>query len=297
MKRYFCVFVLLMLFLLTACKDDSLSVTSDGESVAASDLAAAGCVHEPVNDPRVEPTCTEPGQTEGTHCALCGEVLSGHTEIPAAGHMPETAERQEPTCTAPGFVGEVRCTVCGEVLEEEQTLPVLGHTTENGRCTRCGQYIGGVWETRYYVDQFDQPTEDWYISCRAVGKFSNSATVDDELEAQVLADSTGDITFFLYEYGSYQVKNHSSGDWQEYVVTMRSAAGDLRMTGAMYAGGDRIFLDAVYVPSVLEALRGEGTVMFHIVPVEAYVTETEYLFSVEASNFADEYGRMTGADV
>lgn len=78
---------------------------------------------------------------------------------------------------------------------------------------------------------------------------------------------------------------------------MRSAAGDLRMTGAMYAGGDRIFLDAVYVPSVLEALRGEGTVMFHIVPVEAYVTETEYLFSVEASNFADEYGRMTGADV
>ena len=97
MKRYFCVFVLLMLFLLTACKDDSLSVTSDGESVAASDLAAAGCVHEPVNDPRVEPTCTEPGQTEGTHCALCGEVLSGHTEIPADGRIQEAAGRQVPT--------------------------------------------------------------------------------------------------------------------------------------------------------------------------------------------------------
>lgn len=191
MKRYFCVFVLLMLFLLTACKDDSLSVTSDGESVAASDLAAAGCVHEPVNDPRSSRPAPSRGRPRGRTARSAARFCPDIREIPAAGHMPETAERQEPTCTAPGFVGEVRCTVCGEVLEEEQTLPVLGHTTENGRCTRCGQYIGGVWETRYYVDQFDQPTEDWYISCRAVGKFSNSATVDDELEAQVSADSTG----------------------------------------------------------------------------------------------------------
>ena len=49
--------------------------------------------------------------------------------------------------------------------------------------------------------------------------------------------------------------------------------------------------------AVLEALRGEGTVLFHIVPIEAWVTETEYLFSVEPSNFASEYGRMMGAEV
>ena len=184
------------------------------------------------------------------------------------------------------------------MLAEEKTLPALGHTTDNGRCTRCGEQIGGIWSTYYYVDKFDQPTDAWYVSTKKffVGKFSNSAVTDDTLYAAVLADAAK-VTIFLYEYGSHRVKNYSSQDWDEYIITMRTDDGDFELTGAIPPAGDRIIIDKPYTSAVLEALRGEGTVLFHIVPVKAWVTETEYLFSVEPSNFASEYGRMTGAEV
>ena len=251
-----------------------------------------------MTDPRAAPTCTEPGRTEGTHCARCGAVLTAQEEIPAAGHKPSAVERREPTCTEDGFEGESKCSVCGEVLAEARTLPALGHTTDNGKCTRCGEQIGGIWSTYYYVDKFDQPTDEWFVSTENyfVGKFSNSAAVNETLYAAVFADAAN-VTIFLYEYGSHQVKNYSAQDWDEYIITMRTDDGDFELTGAIPPAGDRIIIDELYTSAVLEALRGEGTVLFHFVPVKAWVTETEYLFSVEPSNFASEYGRMTGAEV
>ena len=42
--------------------------------------------HTTVTDAAVEPTCTETGLTEGSHCSVCGEVLVAQTEVPAKGH-------------------------------------------------------------------------------------------------------------------------------------------------------------------------------------------------------------------
>ncbi len=42
--------------------------------------------HVPVIDEGVDPTCEEPGLTEGSHCAICDEVLTTGDEIPALGH-------------------------------------------------------------------------------------------------------------------------------------------------------------------------------------------------------------------
>ena len=43
----------------------------------------------------------------------------------------------------------------------------------------------GIWEKRAYVDEFDLPTDEYYISNKEpiVGKFSNSATTDSPLYA------------------------------------------------------------------------------------------------------------------
>ena len=42
--------------------------------------------HTVVTDAAVKPTCTQPGKTEGSHCAACGLVLTEQKEIPALGH-------------------------------------------------------------------------------------------------------------------------------------------------------------------------------------------------------------------
>ena len=52
------------------------------ETFESGELAA----HTAVTDPAVEPTCTAPGLTEGSHCSACGEVLEEQQEIEAKGH-------------------------------------------------------------------------------------------------------------------------------------------------------------------------------------------------------------------
>ena len=42
--------------------------------------------HVPVADSAVAPTCIREGETAGTHCSRCGDVLSGHEKIAALGH-------------------------------------------------------------------------------------------------------------------------------------------------------------------------------------------------------------------
>ena len=53
--------------------------------------------HTEVIDAAVEPTCTEPGKTEGKHCSVCNEVLVKQEVVAAKGHTYENGV----------------CTVCG----------------------------------------------------------------------------------------------------------------------------------------------------------------------------------------
>ena len=43
--------------------------------------------HMEVEDPAVDPTCTEPGKTAGSHCSICGEVIIAQETVPATGHQ------------------------------------------------------------------------------------------------------------------------------------------------------------------------------------------------------------------
>ena len=142
------------------------------------------------------------------------------------------------------------------------------------------------WILKYYVDEFDQPTSDWYItnSQLITGKFSNSATTNSKLTVRVLIDS-GDICFMLYEYGRSQVKNSYSKN-KYYDIRMKDTDGaEHELEGGIVSGGDRIaFLEASR-QKVLTALKKPGTVSFYI--VESDRTTTNYLFSLETSNLGE----------
>ena len=82
--------------------------------------------HTIVNDPYVAPTCTQPGHTAGSHCSVCGEVIVATQPI-AAGHTIVEDPAVAPTCTQPGHTAGSHCSVCGEVIVATQPI-AAGHT-------------------------------------------------------------------------------------------------------------------------------------------------------------------------
>jgi hypothetical protein len=90
--------------------------------------------------------------------------------------------------------------------EDTQTTTT---TTADEPTTTTTQYVAPqIWEKTYYVDDFKQPTDEWYIRTkkRMTGTFSNSATTNSDLEVSVLIDDES-IAFMLYCYGWSQEKN------------------------------------------------------------------------------------------
>jgi len=227
---------------------------------------------------------------------LCGILLLTITlSLSACGcnHTEDVTPAVEATCTASGNTEGRKCTKCGEVFAESTVIPPLGHTTTTGTCSRCNVSFG-IFSIGYYVDEFNQPTKDGYVvnNSYITGSFSNSATTDSLLNVQVLADKD-DIAFFLYEYGRNTVKNSSSRYVEEYKITMKLADGTKHnMTGTIYCGDDRLFVDSIYESTVLNALKSGEQVSFYIEKADR--TVVTYLFTVNTSNFAEEYAHLVG---
>lgn len=138
----------------------------------------------------------------------------------------------------------------------------------------------GIWGRYAYVDEFKQPTDDYYVSNAKpiIGTFSNSATTDSELAVYLLADS-GDIFIMLMEYGDQIVKNTYSS-MRTYEVVMK-APDDQKytMTGYMYSDSDRIRFDLDDSNTIYNALRMDGTVRFAITDKDR--ATTNYVFSID----------------
>ncbi len=108
-----------------------------GYSYTAGYVDALG--HNVVTDARVEPTCTNDGLTEGSHCDRCHTVFVEQETIYALGHNVVTDARVEPTCTNDGLTEGSHCDRCHTVFVEQETIYALGHDYEYGYCTRCGR--------------------------------------------------------------------------------------------------------------------------------------------------------------
>ena len=112
-KQIIIVFAILMLALVLSCAFVACNKTEpDKEDV---------CEHVEVTDNAVEPTCTEKGLTEGTHCSKCGKILQAQNEIPALGHKyGDIIPKTEPTCSEKGVEAHYKCSVCNKVFKNDE---------------------------------------------------------------------------------------------------------------------------------------------------------------------------------
>lgn len=142
----------------------------------------------------------------------------------------------------------------------------------------------GIWEVRYYVDEFQNPTDKGYISTKSPvkGTFSNSATTDSELSVIWLIDKKN-VAIKLAEYGRSIVK--SSYDTTSYSILMLDPDGKkVSMNGTMRRGGDRIYIEESNEATVLDALSRNGSVTFKITEEGKYASSS-YLFKMEDTSF------------
>ena len=86
--------------------------------------------HQVWIDEAVLPGCTTNGRTEGSHCTICGEIITAQETIPSLGHTVVTDEGIAPTCTQPGLTEGSHCEVCSTVLSAQRAIAPLGHTIE-----------------------------------------------------------------------------------------------------------------------------------------------------------------------
>ena len=191
--------------------------------------------------------------------ALCYAASDYASEI--AGNIPGCSDDEL----------EVLISLMQDELERRQN-------NENGNSTE----DDAGWIVKYYVDEFDLPTDDAYVTYSDLlnGSFSNSATSDSFLYAKLLIDESS--TIMLYDYGEQQVKSYS--DEKYNIIILDSSGNKTSVYGTMYENGDRIYIASSYYDTVLDVLGSGGEINFYVEEADSSVNN--YLFTVpDSSNF------------
>ena len=129
------------------CEADGVCTHTCTDCKATWTTAIPAVAHTIVTDAAVAASCTAPGKTAGSHCSVCGKVLTAQQTIPALGHTLATDKAIAATCTTAGKTAGSHCIVCGTVLAEQKAIPATGHTVAAdaavaATCTTAGKTAG-----------------------------------------------------------------------------------------------------------------------------------------------------------
>lgn len=146
-----------------------------------------------------------------------------------------------------------------------------------------------TWEKYYYVDEFNDPTEEWYLTTFGAGTFSNSVTMNSDLSCRIMVD-VNSISFQLFEYGDLIVRNDSLFDEDDvvYTIKVKDQNGKVNeIEGFMPHGGDRIFIYEKNRPQLARIFQENSVVKFSITPTNKSIPK--YVFTINAYGFLDLY--------
>ena len=99
--------------------------------------------HKTVTVPGKEPTCTDPGLTDGAVCSVCGTTTLEQEPVGLLPHVDAVVPGRDATCSVTGLTDGAVCSVCGTTTLEQEIIPAV-HIYENGSCIFCGISNGSV---------------------------------------------------------------------------------------------------------------------------------------------------------
>jgi len=136
----------------------------------------------------------------------------------------------------------------------------------------------GIWQVKYYVDEFEERTDQSYIIAKVSGDFSNSATEGSKLGVRFLIDHQLSLSIFLYEYGGNNPVKRTGSINSKYDVLVQSSKGTRKKIRASNSS-NRISIVGSNASTIVDFLKEGGEVKFLIVNVDR--ESTKYRFSVK----------------
>lgn len=147
---------------------------------------------------------------------------------------------------------------------------------------KLGETSTGIWEIRYFVDEFGDYTEDGYISTKRLsGTFSNSTT--NELTWYPII-SEYEISFVLFEYGDYRLTGLSSYP-DEYKILIKKSDGSI-ITCRGINSDDRIYVTENR-KALVDLLFEEDSLKIVIQEDKSYYSTSYNLGTLDCSGFSN----------
>ena len=152
----------------------------------------------------------------------------------------------------------------------------------------------GIWEIKYYVDDFGDPTDTGFITNTDLikGTFSNSATTNSLLYAYFLVNGKGDIAVKLFEYGSSEVNAYST---EYYEVKVKDSNGTVHsLPATIFEGGDRLYIDSAARKNKISKMHNlmveGGELQVVIISPSSY--PSTYKFSINADGYKNAFDAL-----
>lgn len=152
--------------------------------------------------------------------------------------------------------------------------------------------IFGKWLGNYFVDKFNEPTKQKYITYtnKINGTFSNSVVNSKELSVKIIISiddllvyKDTNISFELMEYGEYKINEGQyrcevrSGN--DYVSMLSRMSGRLKLTGS-----DK------EIEELVDIFKNNNPVKFYIYGLRSEYNSSKYSFTVEdTTGFEDAF--------
>jgi len=210
--------------------------------------------HDMVIDAAVDPTCTEDGKTEGSHCSRCDAATTAQTVVPALGHSTDKEgdraatcvskaycsrceceygeidpnahdmvidEAVDPTCTEDGKTEGSHCSRCDAATTAQEVIPALGHSTdkEGDRAATCvSKAYCSVCECEY--GEIDPDAHELLeatcllpVRCKNC-EYAEGKALGHDFTGELHKDDAGHWNVCANGCGATNKTEHTYGDWE-----------------------------------------------------------------------------------